>query len=120
MNYTGCFNRSQNRAAFNLQPVFCSSGASVVAGVECCTRPPLRPPGASVVAGVECCARPPLRPPGASVVAGVECCTRLPLRPSLAPTSSHYTHYSKSQILEFLQCAHSRQLVIDLIEHYRY
>ena len=49
-------------------------------------------PGASMLPGLECCSRCPLcAVPGASMLPGVECCTRAPFRPSwCASNGAHF------------------------------
>ena len=83
MNYIGCFNRS--RAANCLQPVFFRSWcASMLPGVECCSRCPLcAVPGTSMLPGVECYPCTLCAVPGASMLPGVECCSRCPFAPFL-------------------------------------
>ena len=84
MNYIKCFSRS--RSAKNLQTVFCL-----------CARLVSRWHQARSIATAA-----HLRPSGVPLASGMEYCHGCTLRPPWFPTPSNYTHYSISQILEFL------------------
>ena len=112
MNYTECFNRSRvDRLQFLCSPFFLPRATfapvwclDALSGVECCPVPHLRPSGASIccqvwsVAPCHICAR---LVPRYAVRCGV--LPRATFALVWCPTLSCYTHYSKSQILEFLQ-----------------
>ena len=99
MNYTGCFNRSQGRAPISLEPVFCFSGASMLARMEYYARVPFAPVWClhagtdGVLRPCAICARP-----GASMLARMEYYARVPFAPVLVSTTLHYTRYTISQI----------------------